>query len=153
MTRISNSNVSVHPIERHIHLIRGQKVMLDHDLAALYGVETRTLTQAVRRNLDRFPESFMFRLTYQEVMRIRSQPVITSKRNVRYQPLAFTEHGVVMFSPVLNSPRAVQMSVIVVEAFVRLREMIAANKDLAHRVEKLEAGQKQISSIIECAGG
>jgi hypothetical protein len=123
--------------------------MLDHDLARLYGVETRALTQAVRRNAERFPSRFMFRLTNPEVASMRSQSVIASKRNVRYQPLAFTEHGVVMLSAVLNSKRAVQMSVMVVEAFVRLREMIAANKDLATRVEKLEHGQRQTASIIE----
>jgi hypothetical protein len=149
MPRPSIPGTLPHPIEHHIHLIRGHKVMLDHDLAKLYGVETRAITQAVRRNADRFPSRFMFHLTNQEVASMRSQSVIASKRNVRYQPLAFTEHGVVMLSSVLNSPRAVQMSVMVVEAFVRLREMIAANKDLAARVKKLEHGQRQTASIIE----
>jgi hypothetical protein len=137
------------PIERHIHIIRGHKVMLDSDLAALYGVENRALTQAVRRNADRFPSSFMFQLSAAEAARMRSQFVIASKRNIRYQPLAFTEHGVVMLSAVLNSQRAVHMSIVVVQAFVRLREMIAANRDLAARVGKLETTQRSIGSIIE----
>jgi len=149
MAKTSNSSIQPYSIERHIHLIRGQKVMLDVDLADLYGVETRSLTQAVKRNFERFPSRFMFRLTNHEVASMRSQSVIASKRNVRYQPLAFTEHGVVMLSSVLNSARAIQMSIMVVEAFVRLREMIAANKDLALRVEKLEHGQHRIGKVLE----
>lgn len=138
-----------YPIEQRIHLLRGQKVMLDADLAALYDVETRALTQAIKRNADRFPSTFMFQLSAEEAAHMRSQFVIASKRNVRYQPLAFTEHGVVMLSAVLSSPLAVQMSIMVVQAFVRLREMIAANKDLADRVGKLEAHQRNIGSIID----
>jgi hypothetical protein len=137
------------PIERHIHIIRGQKVMLDADLAGLYGVQTKRLNEAVKRNMARFPETFMFRLTREEANLMRSQFATTSKRRLQYQPLAFTEHGVVMLSSVLNSPRAIQMSILVVQAFVRLREMIAANKDLAARIERLEAGQKQTASIID----
>ena len=123
--------------------------MFDSDLAALYGVSTKRFNEAVKRNLSRFPESFMFRLTSDEAAIMRSQIATASKRNIRYQPLAFTEHGVVMLSSVLNSERAIQMSIAVVEAFVRLREMIAANKDLAARVEKLEHGQRQTASIID----
>jgi tRNA(Ile2) C34 agmatinyltransferase TiaS len=123
--------------------------MLDADLAALYGVTTSRLNEAIKRNTERFPETFMFRLTPEETNIMRSQSAISSKRKYKYQPLAFTEHGVVMLSSVLNSPRAIQMSIAVVEAFVRLREVLAANKDLAARVEKLERGQGQISSIIE----
>ena len=137
------------PIEHHIYVVRGQKVMLDADLAAIYGVSTKRFNEAVRRNPARFPDAFMFRLTPAEAATMRSQFATASKRNIRYQPLAFTEHGVVMLSAVLNSPRAIQMSIAVVEAFVRLREMIAANKDLAARVEKLEHGQRRIGSIIE----
>ena len=91
----------------------------------------------------------MFRLTREEANLMRSQFAISSKRTIKYQPLVFTEHGVVMLSSVLNSPRAIQMSILVVEAFVRVRGLIAANKDLAVRVEKLETGRRQISSIIE----
>jgi hypothetical protein len=123
--------------------------MLDADLAALYGVETRSLTQAVKRNAERFPDSFMFQLSPREAANMRSQIVTASKRNIRYQPLAFTEHGVVMLSSVLNSPRSIQMSIMVVQAFVRMREMMASNKDLATRVEKLEHSHERTSSVIE----
>jgi hypothetical protein len=125
--------------------------MLDADLASLYGVETKMLNRAVRRNPERFPEHFMFQITAPEAHSLRCQ-IGTSKPGRggrRYLPYAFTEHGVVMLSAILNSVRAVQMSILVVQAFVRLREMIAANKDLAARVEKLEHGHRQTSSIIE----
>ncbi len=92
-------------IERRIYLIRGQKVMLDTDLASLYRVETRALVQAVKRNLDRFPEDFMFQLSPEEAEYMRSQFVIASRRNIRYQPYAFTEHGVAMLSAILKSAR------------------------------------------------
>jgi len=137
------------PIEHHIYVVRGRKVMLDADLAGLYGVETRRLNETVKRNAERFPETFMFRLTHAEAATLRSQFATSSKRRIKYQPLVFTEHGVVMLSAVLNSARAVQMSIMVVQAFVRLREMIAANKNLAARVEKLEQGHRQTASIIE----
>jgi hypothetical protein len=130
-------------------MVRGQKIMLDSDLAELYGVQTKRLNEAVKRNLNRFPQTFTFRLTNAEAATIRSQFATSSKRRIKYQPLAFTEHGVVMLSSVLNSPRAIQMSIMVVQAFVRLRHMIAANKDLALRVDKLEAGHRQVSSILE----
>lgn len=137
------------PIERHIHVIRGQKVILDFQLATLYDVETRALIQAVKRNARRFPKDFMFQLSQGEAATMRSQSVISSKRGIKYQPLAFTEHGVAMLSSVLRSERAIQVNIMVVRAFVHLREMIAANKDLAARVEKLEKDQRQVSSIIE----
>jgi len=123
--------------------------MLDADLAELYRVETRALNQAVRRNEERFPENFMFQLTPEEAATIRSQSVTASKRNVRFQPLAFTEHGVVMLSSVLNSERAIQMSILVVNAFVRMRELISSNKDLAERIGKLERGHDRTGSVIE----
>jgi hypothetical protein len=137
------------PVEHLIHVIRGQKVMLDRDLAALYGLETRALMQAVRRNAHRFPKSFMFQLSPDESALMRSQIVIASKRNVRFQPLAFTEHGVVMLSAVLNSPRAVEMSILVVDAFVRMRQLIEHNTDIAARVENLERGHDRSASVIE----
>jgi ORF6N domain len=140
--------VPVELIARRIYLIRGQKVMLDTDLADLYRVETRGLVQAVKRNLERFPGDFMFQLSPEEAESMRSQFVIASKRNIRYQPYAFTEHGVAMLSAVLKSDRAVQMSILIVRAFVQIRELLATNKDLAARVEKLEAGQKKHASII-----
>jgi hypothetical protein len=149
MPKAPKSPVPSHPIERHIHVIRGQKIMLDSDLATLYGVETRALTQAVRRNADRFPDSFMFQLSPEEAAKMRSQIVTASKRNIRYQPLAFTEHGVVMLSSVLNSARAVRVSILVVETFIRLRELTAANKDILIRVEKLERGHDRTASVME----
>ena len=99
----------VHVIERRIYLIRGQRVMLDSDLAELYQVETRALVQSVKRNIERFPEDFMFQLTTEEAEAMRSQTVIASKRNIRYQPYAFTEHGVAMLSAALKSDRAVPL--------------------------------------------
>jgi hypothetical protein len=137
----------VRPVETLIRVVRGQKVILDADLAALYGVETKQLNRAVKRNLSRFPEEFMFRLTDEEHM--RCQIGTASKRNIRFQPLAFTEHGVVMLSSVLNSERAVQMNIVIVKAFVRMRELIASNKDIAARVEKLERGHDRTASVIE----
>jgi len=132
-------------IERRIYLIRRQKVMLDSDLAEIYQVPTRTLNQAVRRNIERFPEDFMFQLTEQEASSLRSQIVILEKgrgRHPKYAPLAFTEHGVAMLSSVLTSPRAVQMNILIIRAFVKLRELLSTHKDLAGAVQKLEATQK-----------
>jgi hypothetical protein len=149
MPKSSATSVPDYPIERRIHMVRGQKIMLDSDLAELYGVQTKRLNEAVKRNAERFPGTFMFRLTDAEAAAMRSQFATSSKRKIRYQPLAFTEHGVVMLSAVLNSPRAIQMSIMVVQAFVRLRQIIAANKDLAVRVDKLEAGHRQVSSILQ----
>jgi hypothetical protein len=141
--------VSSEPVDTLIHLIRGQKVMLDSDLARLYDVETKRLNEAVARNQGRFPPRFAFQLTQEEANVMRSQIATASKRNLRYQPVVFTEHGVVMLSSVLNSPRAIRMGIIVVEAFVRLRELIATNKDIANRVEKLERSHDRTASVIE----
>jgi hypothetical protein len=137
-------------IQRRIYLIRGEKVMLDWDLATLYEVPTKVFNQAVQRNLDRFPEDFMFRLTEQELRENRSQLVTGSQRHraPRNPPWAFTEHGVAMLSAVLRSDRAVQVSISIVRAFVKLRELLASNKEIATRVEKLEAHQKEHRSII-----
>jgi ORF6N domain len=137
------------PVESLIHVIRGQKVMLDRDLAELYGVPTKRLNEAVRRNPDRFPVKFMFQLSAEEANKMRSQIATASKINIRFQPLAFTEHGVVMLSAVLNSERAIQMSILVVDAFVRMRELMASNKDIAARVEKLERSRDRSASVIE----
>ena len=125
--------------------------MLDSDLAALYEVETKRLNEAVKRNLERFPAAFMFQLTADEVDVLRSQIATSNsgRGGRRYLPFAFTEHGVVMLSAVLNSPRAIEMSILVVNAFVRMRELMAANKDLAARVAKLEHGHHQTASLIE----
>ena len=121
-------------IDRRIYIVRGRKVMFDADLAELYQVEPRALNQAVRRNLDRFPDDFMFQLTAEEASALRSQIVILEKgrgRYSKYAPLAFTELGVAMLSSVLNSDRAVQMNILIMRAFVRLREALATNEALA----------------------
>ena len=128
-------------ITQQILVIRGHKVLLDADLAALYGVETRALNQAVRRNLDRFPADFMFQLSTKEFENWRSQLVMSkpgAKMGLRRAPFAFTEHGAIMAASILNSPRAVEVSVYVVRAFVRLRETLATHKALAAKLEELE---------------
>ena len=142
--------VPVERIENRIYLIRGEKVMLDVDLAELYQVETRVLNQAVRRNQERFPVDFMFQLTQEEADNLRSQFVTSSSGygGRRYLPYAFTEFGVAMLSAVLKSQRAVQMSILIMRAFVKLRELISSHKDLADRIEKLEANQDQHASVI-----
>lgn len=129
-------------IEKKIYLVRGQKVMLDRDLAALYGVETRALNQAVRRNKDRFPADFMFALDREEIERI-SQIVISSggrKDTLKFSKsvLVFTEQGVAMLSSVLHSKRAVQVNIAVMRTFVKLREMMATHKDLARKLKEME---------------
>lgn len=132
-------SIPVERIERAILLIRGQKVMLDADLAALYEVETRVLVQAVRRNQERFPEDFMFQLTQQEFHDLRSHAVISRTwGGRRYPPYAFTEQGVAMLSSVLRSTRAIQVNVEIMRAFVRLRQMLASHAELAQRLDELE---------------
>jgi hypothetical protein len=142
--------VPVEVVERRIYLIRGQKVMLDSDLAELYQVETKVLNQAVKRNPSRFPLDFMFQLSREELDNLRSQIVTSNEGHGgrRYLPYAFTEHGVAMLSSVLNSERAVQMNIVIIRAFLKLREVLASHKDLADRMEELEATQKEHSSII-----
>lgn len=125
-------------IARGIRLLRGHRVMLDQDLAVLYGVETRALVQAVRRDRGRFPRAFMFQLTQQEFGNLRSQSVMSSWGGRRFLPLAFTEQGVSMLSSVLRSPRAVQVNIEVMRTFVRLREMLQSNADLKEKLEALE---------------
>jgi phage regulator Rha-like protein len=136
------SLVPVERIERAILSIRGERVMLDSDLAELYGVETRVLNQAVKRNASRFPKDFMFQLTAEEAEAIRlsrSQSVILKRgQNIKFLPYAFTEHGALMLANVLNSERAAQTSVQVVRAFVRLRQMLASNAELARKLAALE---------------
>ena len=135
-----NSVVPAEQIERKIYRIRGHKVMLDSDLAELYGVKTKVLLQAVKRNIQRFPLDFMFQLNNQEVMSLRSQ-IVTSKSGRggrRYQPYVFTEQGIAMLSSVLNSERAIEVNIHIMRAFVKLREMIASHKDLAKRLDELE---------------
>lgn len=131
--------VSTDQITNSILLIRGQKVMLDMDLAQLYGVETRVLVQALRRNPERFPDDFMFQLTKQEFDDLRSQSVISrSWGGRRYPPYAFTEQGVAMLSSVLRSAQAARVNVDIMRAFVQLRELLATNRELAQRLDELE---------------
>lgn len=125
-------------IEQAIFLIRGQKVMLDVDLAKLYGVTTFNLNKAVKRNLDRFPDDFMFQLNYQEVRNLIFQFGISSWGGTRKPPRAFTEQGVAMLSSVLKSKRAVQVNIEIMRAFVKLREMLASHKDLALKLAEME---------------
>jgi len=169
--------IPVEAIAQVIYALRGRRVLLDRDLAALYGVETRTLNQAVKRNAARFPSDFMFQLTRQEIGRIsqsvtslpgrhssssqavmssrsRSQNVILKRgKNVKYLPYAFIEEGVAMLSSVLNSDRAVQVNIAIMRAFVRLRETLETNRELARKFSELESRvgkhDKEISSIIE----
>jgi hypothetical protein len=130
------------PIESLIHNIRGSKVILDADLAELYGVTTSAFNQAVKRNEERFPEDFCFRLTWAEAEDVRSSrsQIVTLKRgqNVKYLPRAFTEHGAIMAATVLNSPEAVKMSVFVVRAFMRMREQLLANAAILKRLAEID---------------
>jgi phage regulator Rha-like protein len=135
------SLIPVERIERAILSIRGEKVMLDSDLAELYGVETKVLNQAVKRNILRFPADFMFQLTADEVFKLNRSQIVTGSqkhRDPRFPPYAFTEHGALMLANVLNSERAAQTSVQVVRAFVRLRQMLSSNAELARKLAALE---------------
>ena len=149
------SALATKQIESQIFLIRGQKVILDSDLAALYGVEVRALNQSVKRNERRFPSDFVLRLTAKENEELKSQTVTSksSRGGRRYAPYAFTEHGAIMAATVLNSPRAVEMSIFVVRAFLRLRETLAHHKELATKLaeleQRLEAHDNKIVDIIK----
>jgi len=133
------SVISAEQVEGHIYLLRGEKVMLSTDLAELYGVEPRTLIQAVKRNRDRFPKDFMFQLNKAEFENLKSQIVISSWGGLRRStPYAFTEQGVAMLSSVLRSKRAVQVNIAVMRAFVKLRTVVAAHKELAAKLTELE---------------
>jgi len=135
------SLIPVDRIEKAILLIHGQKVMLDADLAELYGVETRVLVQAVKRNLERFPEDFMFQLSKDDIDFLRSQIVTLKKgrgQHSKYLPYAFTEQGVAMLSSVLRSQRAIQVNIEIMRAFIRLRQMLASHVELARKLDALE---------------
>jgi hypothetical protein len=161
----ATDTASVLPMARLARLVlmfRGQKVMLDFDLASLYGVETKVLNQAVKRNVDRFPQDFMFRLSWEEAKQVlRSQTVtldeqnsekpskmrqnprsqivtLDSGKNLKYRPYAFTEQGVAMLSSVLSSPRAVQVNIAIMRTFVQLRQMLASHADLARKLDAME---------------
>jgi hypothetical protein len=143
-TKNMTNDKQIIPIERIqqvIYLFRGQKVMLDYDLADLYGVPTKVLKQAVKRKMDRFPSDFMFELTNQEFTNLRSQIVTSSLPHwggTRYSPMAFTQEGVAMLSSALRTDRAVQVNITIMRAFVRLRKILTSNADLARKLEALE---------------
>ena len=139
---MSNINLSIERIEKAIYLIRGEKVMLDRDLAKLYEVPTGALNQAVRRNRERFPEDFLFQLTIAEARQLNlSQTVIGSEkhRDPRLRPYAFTEQGVAMLWSVLRSKRAITVNIEIMRAFVKLRQMLASNAELSRRLDELES--------------
>ena len=148
----SEALLAIERIEMVILFVRGERVILDADIAALYGVETKALVQAVKRNLGRFPQDFLFQLTSEEVERLRCQ-IGTSKKGEgrggrRYLPYAFTEQGVAMLSGVLRSERAVQVNVEIMRAFVRLRRMAATREDLARKIEALEEKYDSQFSVV-----
>ena len=138
-------------IKHYILLIRGEKVLLDSDLAKLYGVETKVLVQAVKRNIERFPKDFMFQLTQEEYQLLRSQIVTSKKRGGRqYAPFVFTEQGVAMLSSVLKSSKAVQVNIEIMRAFVALRQMLFEHKELAAKLHQLEKKyDKQFKAIFD----
>jgi ORF6N domain len=141
-TRSRTSVTSIEDVSRAIVVLRGRKVLLDVELAALYGVTTKRLNEQVKRNAERFPEDFMFRLSRTETDALnRSHSATGSQkhRDPRFPPYAFTEHGAIMAATTLNSRRAVEMSLYVVRAFVRLRELLATNRALARKLDELES--------------
>jgi ORF6N domain len=145
--------IPIEVVEQRILVLHGRRVMLDRDLAELYGVETRVLNQAVKRNSERFPEDFMFQLSMEEAQAVlpsRSQTVILNRgRNIKYRPHVFTEHGAVMLANVLQSAVAVRASIQVVRAFVHLRQMLATHEDLARKIEALERKVGKHDSDLE----
>jgi hypothetical protein len=146
LTMKDSNLIPVERIEKAIYLIRGERVMLDRDLADLYGVPTKVFNQTVKRHADRFPSDFMFQLTMQEARDWWSQETpsrvqnVTLKRgqHIKYRPNAFTEHGILMLSSVLNSERAIQVNIEIMRSFVRLRQMLISNTELARKLEELE---------------
>lgn len=144
----TTSLVPVERIEAIIYVLRGERVILDRNIASLYEVPTKVLMQAVRRNRKRFPKDFMFQLTAEETRDLRYQSGTSSWGGSRYRPYAFTEQGVAMLSGVLRSERAVQVNVEVMRAFVRLRRMAASREDLARKVEELEEKYDSQFSVV-----
>ena len=146
----TKSSMTVVSLDRHIHLVRGSRIMLDADLGALYGVTTGNLNLAVRRNKERFPADFMFQLTRTEADGLLLQNAIAKVRGGRRTlPFVFTELGVAMLSSVLRSERAVQMNINIMRAFVRLRMARSLNKKISTRIERLEQSHKRVASVIE----
>jgi phage regulator Rha-like protein len=137
-------------IQKRIYEIRGSNVMLDYDLAELYETTTKRLKEAVRRNMDRFPDDFMFELNNQEFMSLRSQIATSNKGGTRYKPFAFTEQGVAMLSSVLNSPKAIEVNIQIIRAFVFLRQYALTHKDLTEKLKELESHfNKKFKDVYE----
>ena len=150
MAKQNQLSINGENISRKIYLVRDQQVMLDADLAELYGIETRVLNQAVSRNQERFPEDFMFRLTSEEWESLRSHPVTSNNRGGRrYAPRAFSESGIAMLSSVLRSETAIQVNIQIIRTFVQLRHMVTHYEKLWRKIEILEAEQVQQNQNIE----
>ena len=145
--------ISIENIEQWIFLIRGKKVMIDFHLAELYGVETKALKRAARRNKERFPEDFCFELTGEELENLRYHFGTSSWGGHRYVPYVFTEQGVAMLSSVLRSKRAVQVNIDIMRAFVRLREILSTHKELAGKLDELEKKYDSNFRVVFCARG
>jgi len=143
--------IPVEAIANRIYLVRGHKVLLDRDLAELYQVETRVLTQAVRRNIKRFPDDFMFMLKEREFNLLMSQSVIsktTGRGGTRKSPMAFTEQGVAMLSSVLRSERAIDVNIAIMRAFVKMRQMLATHEDLRRKIEEMESRYDEQFQVV-----
>jgi hypothetical protein len=154
MFMAAEPTMTLNEMEPMVHLIRGKRVMLDSDLAKIYGVQTKRLKEQFKRNRHRFPADFAFQLNRQELAHLRSQFATSSLHGgSRYMPIAFTEHGTIMLATILNSKRAVEMSAFVVRAFIRMREMLAGNKQLAEKLAELEdrvgGHDETIAKVIE----
>lgn len=149
MTKTENTEITIADdlVMSRIYVIRGQKVMLDRDLASLYGVETKVLKQAVRRNTDRFPEDFMFEMTTEELQNWRSQFVTSNsdRQGLRYTPFCFTEQGVAMLSSVLNSKQAIYINIQIMRVFTRIRQMLADNTELRLEIAEIKQAVDKIS--------
>ena len=151
MKKSKTSLIPQETIEDKILLIRGKKVILDRDLAVLYGVETKQLTRQVRRNIDRFPDDFMFQLTREEYNELLRCQIGTLKRgqHSKYLPYAFTEHGILMLSSVLNSKKAIQVNIQIMRTFVKLRQILSTNKELVHKLSQLERKTEKHDAEIQ----
>ena len=145
------SSITETAIESKIYLIRGQKVMMDSDLAEMYGVETKVLKQAVKRNMDKFPEDFMFKLTVKEAEDFSRSHFVTLKRgqNIKYLPFAFTEHGVLMLSSVLRSKQANEVNIRIMRVYSKMKELLMLNKDILLKLEKLESSSDRHDKDIK----
>ena len=149
MTPTPSNQIPLEQIEKSIYLIRGKKVMLDRDLAEFYGVETKNLNKAVKRNFSRFPEDFMFQLNRVEAKSLRFQfGTLEKGQHSKYLPYVFTELGIAMLSSVLHSSKAIQVNIQIMRTFSRLREIFSSNQDLKHRIEALERKYTQVGEQV-----